>query len=167
MKIERVEHSPEACAEIFAFLGARMHPEVGVLPLNVDLAAAKIDECVRQGIVFNARQNGELIGSLGAMIGPHVWYSAEEIIGDLWFYVVPEARLERVGVELLLALRKEADKRKLRAIVGIVNPRRKQRQTFGGLVAQIAGYKITGHLTGFDHGLSLQADQTDTDDAAS
>lgn len=149
MTIERGVYSPEACLEMLEFLAVRMYPECGLLELDIEKAATEIDEVFRDGIVFNARgEDGKLVGSLGVMFSDLLWYSRQPLFGDKWFYVLPEERLERVGVDLMLALRREADKRKVPAIAGMMNPRRPQRRTFAGLVAQIAGYRIIGRLTG-------------------
>lgn len=148
-RIERAEYTPDACREVLELLVVRMHPEVGLLKLDFEKSAREIDEVFREGVVFNARdENGLLVGTLGAMIGDLIWYSSEILVGDKWFYVLPEERMERIGVDLMLAVRREADKRKVPAIIGMVNPHRPQRRSFLGLVAQIAGYRIIGRLTG-------------------
>ena len=55
---------------------------------------------IKDGVVFVAVKDSEIIGSIGGLYSSD-WWSDEKFLGDLWFYIYKEERNTRAGVGLI------------------------------------------------------------------
>jgi N-acetylglutamate synthase-like GNAT family acetyltransferase len=61
----------------------------------------KITETIHRGIGFVSLNDKNVIeGSIGGLVASD-WWSDEKYLGDLWFYVTPEARKSNAAFELV------------------------------------------------------------------
>ncbi len=61
----------------------------------------KITETIHRGIGFvSLNDNNVIEGSIGGLVASD-WWSDEKYLGDLWFYVTPEARKSNAAFELV------------------------------------------------------------------
>ena len=61
----------------------------------------KITETIHRGIGFvSLNDNNVIEGSIGGLVASD-WWSDEKYLGDLWFYVNPEARKSNAAFELV------------------------------------------------------------------
>lgn len=61
----------------------------------------KITETIHRGIGFvSLNDNNVIEGSIGGLVASD-WWSDEKYLGDLWFYVTPEARKSNSAFELV------------------------------------------------------------------
>ena len=63
----------------------------GSPPIEWSRASSHINHYLFNGAVFNVLDGVKIIGSIGAAPTDY-WWSAEQYIGDGWFYVLPEYR---------------------------------------------------------------------------
>jgi len=74
-------------ADVYMLLVDEMYPETGIVPLDRAKATAYILETFAKGYVFVAEDKGEIIGSIGLMVGDPFWYSAQRALYDRWTFV--------------------------------------------------------------------------------
>ena len=61
----------------------------------------KVTETIHRGIGFvSLNDNNVIEGSIGGLVASD-WWSDEKYLGDLWFYVTPEARKSNAAFELV------------------------------------------------------------------
>lgn len=98
-----------------------MHREAPVdhAPVSERKALASIHSAISGGGVFIAERNGEMAGSIGAMIA-EPWWSETKTLGDLWFYVRPKHRTSRAGYLLFKAFSETAATLGIRRKVAVV-----------------------------------------------
>ena len=66
----------------------------------------KITETIHRGIGFvSLNDNNVIEGSIGGLVASD-WWSDEKYLGDLWFYVTPEARKSNAAFELVRNFKK-------------------------------------------------------------
>lgn len=125
-------------------LGLSMYPEVGHAPLDEHMVLDGIYTCLADGLVFNAMDDGKLVGSLGAIAFPGFWYSAEIQYWDRWWYVLPAYRnsSQAVAARLKRAYEEEGARRSVPAYLAEANPNRPRH----GKVASLNGFRPVGTL---------------------
>lgn len=143
LTIERLGADEQSFSDMFSLL-LELHKVGGYAPLDVDKAAANAYRFLEEGMSFLARVDGKPVGVLPAIELPF-WYAEETFIQDGAFYVKPEHRGGRVGVELMRALKAEAEHRAKIAFVTINNPDRRPKRTTMSIESQVAGYVPLGH----------------------
>lgn len=67
-----------------------------------------------------AEKDGKLIGSIG-LAKDCFWWCDVEYLGDVWYFVHPQYRASRVGLNLLNAAKRSAEKAMLPLIMGVVH----------------------------------------------
>jgi GNAT superfamily N-acetyltransferase len=149
MIIERVEHGDaERFQDVFLLL-TRLHIENGMAPMNREKAAEAVYRVIEEGMTWLARDEKDehrYLGVLG-LVEHQFWYADLTFLVSAWFYVRPERRFGRVGVELLRAAQAEAEKRGLIVFAETSNPRRRAK---GGswltVASERAGYIPAGYM---------------------
>jgi L-amino acid N-acyltransferase YncA len=85
-----------------------MHKEAEfeLATMNSEKLVSQINELVHRGIVLVAVEDGRIVGTIGGRQGLD-WWSDEKYFGDLWFYVLKEARSSRTAISLVKRFVKE------------------------------------------------------------
>tara|TARA_R110000851_G_scaffold192660_1_gene343404 strand:- start:792 stop:1235 length:444 start_codon:yes stop_codon:yes gene_type:complete len=85
-----------------------MHKEAEfeLATMNSEKLMSQINELVHRGIVLVAVEDGRVVGTIGGRQGLD-WWSDEKYFGDLWFYVLKEARSSRTAISLVKRFVKE------------------------------------------------------------
>jgi|TARA_R110000744_G_scaffold247556_2_gene364084 L-amino acid N-acyltransferase YncA len=85
-----------------------MHKEAEfeLATMNSEKLMSQINELVHRGIVLVAVEDGRIVGTIGGRQGLD-WWSDEKYFGDLWFYVLKEARSSRTAISLVKRFVKE------------------------------------------------------------
>ena len=81
--------------------------------------AHTVTEQITQGLVFVARIESGVIGSLG-LVQSSEWYSTETVVGDLWFFVLPDFRKSKAAFQLMKHVSKLAKDNNKKLKVGHV-----------------------------------------------
>ena len=55
---------------------------------------------IGKGVVYIATEKNKLLGSIGGM-STSDWWSTDEYLADLWFYVFPEHRKSSIAIKLV------------------------------------------------------------------
>tara|TARA_R110000787_G_scaffold155160_1_gene268870 strand:- start:23 stop:466 length:444 start_codon:yes stop_codon:yes gene_type:complete len=99
--------SPFDISSIAALLVV-MHREAEfeLATMNSEKLMSQINELVHRGIVLVAVEDGRIVGTIGGRQGLD-WWSDEKYFGDLWFYVLKEARSSRTAISLVKRFVKE------------------------------------------------------------
>ena len=63
------------------------------------------------GILLVANEDGNLCGSIGGIIAPWMMDNSQLILMETWWWVNPEYRNKRIGLELIRAFQDEGKKR--------------------------------------------------------
>jgi len=102
----------------------KMHSESEVFkhfPVDVPKAAMMITSVLTRGLSFVAETDEDgVIGSIGGMVSPGLWYSSQPFLGDLWFYVDSAFRQNSAAIELIDIFLEEAKKHNLPVQLGHV-----------------------------------------------
>lgn len=64
--------------------------------INSEKLIGKINEVLHRGIILVAHEDNKIVGSIGGMAVCD-WWSDEQHLSDLWFYVTPDARKSRAA----------------------------------------------------------------------
>tara|TARA_R110002124_G_scaffold86821_1_gene224053 strand:+ start:159 stop:602 length:444 start_codon:yes stop_codon:yes gene_type:complete len=80
--------------------------EFELATMNSEKLMSQINELVHRGIVLVAVEDGRVVGTIGGRQGLD-WWSDEKYFGDLWFYVLKEARSSRAAISLVKRFVKE------------------------------------------------------------
>lgn len=95
-----------------------MHAEIGLVALDITKTIAGIVETIEEGGAFLVENgSGEPVGSVGLRSGVP-WYSAEPILGDVWFFIRRDARALPPFLALIASAKAEATKRGLPLLLG-------------------------------------------------
>jgi hypothetical protein len=88
-------------ADIISLL-VQMHEdaEFKLSAINPEKLYNTVVHTVQKGVVFVAEKEEEIIGSIGGLYSSD-WWSEEEFLGDLWFYVYKEKRATGAGLSLI------------------------------------------------------------------
>lgn len=144
MIIERAGTDAISFCEVFELL-LKLHETGGYAPLDVDKASANTYRILQEGMVFVARDDDDkVIGTLG-FTEHSFWYHDSTFLQDVWFFVLPEYRAGKVGIELMRAAKALADEKNKIAFVTVTNPARRPKATTMSLESQIAGYMPLGY----------------------
>lgn len=88
-------------SSIYAML-LQMHDEIQFDVGEVNLK--KLSECVltviNNGVALVAMDNQTIVGSIGGVYTTE-WWSDEQVLGDLWFYVYKDHRSSKAGIGLI------------------------------------------------------------------
>ena len=80
----------------------------------------KITETIHRGIGFvSLNDNNVIEGSIGGSVASD-WWSDEKYLGDLWFYVTPEARKSNAAFELVRNFKRVGKEAKIPVRLGHV-----------------------------------------------
>lgn len=111
--------APEDAERITRFIGDRMYPEMalGFAPWDGAAARHTIDNLLRVGRTFLLIENGEIVGALG-LESRKFWWSSQEAIGDLFFFIAPGHRSGFTAKRLVQAAVQTADTAGLPLILG-------------------------------------------------
>lgn len=110
----------EDFVKIFELL-RRMHEEIGFGPINGEKAAQRIAAVLEDGTALLAELDGKIVGSIGLQVS-NPWYTDTGFIGDLWTYVIPQARSTRAAFLLIEAAKRlskaQGDKKLILGFLG-------------------------------------------------
>lgn len=77
-----------------------MHRENADEPLSEPRVRARIRQCMTQGQVILAENNGVIVGSIGVIVERHWWTDAEHL-ADSWIFVHPGHRTLKTFLRLI------------------------------------------------------------------
>ena len=99
MRIRRAEQTD--VPELYDML-TDMHSQtvVPVSPMKKDKVMNMIILAITRGVVYVATEKNKILGSIGGM-STSDWWSTDEYLGDLWFYVFPEHRKSSIAIKLV------------------------------------------------------------------
>lgn len=104
------------------FLLSRMHKEttVEIPKINTAKLVDKINQLLHTGVVLvGTDEDNNIVGSIAGQKNVD-WWADEEYIGDLWYYVVPNARKSDVAKKLLINFIKIVKETKMKLRLGHV-----------------------------------------------
>lgn len=162
--IERVSQNEAQFTDVIMLL-TWLHGENGFCPFNLEKAAENVHHVIGEGMTWMARDGaGKPIGVLG-LVEDTFWYGNLTFLVSAWFYVRPEHRFGRVGVELMRRARDEAEKRGLMVFIETSNPRRKAKAGWATVAMERAGFAPAGYMLrlGGEGHVREQQHQTDTE----
>ncbi len=119
MGLSVVVASEPDVAALTRFLCDRMYPEMdlGFAPLDKSEALNTVYRLVSSGRVFLLQRDGSWIGALG-LESRCMWWSRQDVLGDCFFYIMPEHRSGWAARMLVNAARKSATDAGLPLILG-------------------------------------------------
>ena len=99
MRIRRAEQTD--VPELYDML-TDMHSQtvLPVSPMKKDKVMNMIILAITRGVVYVATEKNKILGSIGGM-STSDWWSTDEYVGDLWFYVFPEHRKSNIAIKLV------------------------------------------------------------------
>jgi|TARA_R100001126_G_C4861437_1_gene167602 GNAT superfamily N-acetyltransferase len=99
MRIRRAEQTD--VSELYDML-TDMHSQtvLPVSPMKKDKVMNMIILAITRGVVYVATEKNKILGSIGGM-STSDWWSTDEYLGDLWFYVFPEHRKSNIAIKLV------------------------------------------------------------------
>jgi len=99
MRIRRAEQTD--VSELYNML-TDMHSQtvMPVSPMKKDKVMNMITLAITRGVVYVATEKNKILGSIGGM-STSDWWSTDEYLGDLWFYVFPEHRKSNIAIKLV------------------------------------------------------------------
>ena len=99
MRIRRAEQTD--VSELYDML-TDMHSQtvLPVSPMKKDKVMNMIILAITRGVVYVATEKNKILGSIGGM-STSDWWSTDEYLGDLWFYVFPEHRKSNIAIRLV------------------------------------------------------------------
>jgi len=118
MKIRRA--TEEDVKSIFDML-INMHSqtEIKLAPVNPEKLFHTINTTLKKGIILVAEIQNKIIGSIAGVVSSD-WWSEQECLRDLWFYVSPESRKSKVAIKLVKNFIKIGNSAKLKIKLGHV-----------------------------------------------
>ena len=99
MRIRKAEQTD--VSELYDML-TDMHSQtvLPVSPMKKDKVMNMIILAIARGVVYVATEKNKILGSIGGM-STSDWWSTDEYLGDLWFYVFPEHRKSNIAIKLV------------------------------------------------------------------
>ena len=99
MRIRRAEQTD--VPELYDML-TDMHSQtvLPVSPMKKDKVINMIILAITRGVVYVATEKNKILGLIGGM-STSDWWSTDEYLGDLWFYVFPEHRKSNIAIKLV------------------------------------------------------------------
>ena len=99
MRIRRAEQTD--VSELYDML-TDMHSQtvLPVSPMKKDKVINMIILAITRGVVYVATEKNKILVSIGGM-STSDWWSTDEYLGDLWFYVFPEHRKSNIAIKLV------------------------------------------------------------------
>tara|TARA_R100000655_G_scaffold103942_1_gene150711 strand:+ start:207 stop:644 length:438 start_codon:yes stop_codon:yes gene_type:complete len=99
MRIRKAEQTD--VSELYNML-TDMHSQtvMPVSPMKKDKVMNMIILAITRGVVYVATEKNKILGSIGGM-STSDWWSTDEYLGDLWFYVFPEHRKSNIAIKLV------------------------------------------------------------------
>ena len=99
MRIRKAEQTD--VSELYNML-TDMHSQtvMPVSPMKKDKVMNMITLAITRGVVYVATEKNKILGSIGGM-STSDWWSTDEYLGDLWFYVFPEHRKSNIAIKLV------------------------------------------------------------------
>tara|TARA_R110000868_G_scaffold295629_2_gene555944 strand:- start:1809 stop:2249 length:441 start_codon:yes stop_codon:yes gene_type:complete len=93
--------TPSDVTKVFNLL-KQMHSEteMKVSPISTKKLLDAINSAIHDGVVLLAEAKGKLVGSIGGMLNSD-WWSDEEYLSDMWFYVSPKHRNSIIAIKLV------------------------------------------------------------------
>ena len=104
------------------FLLNRMHKETTseIPKINTAKLVDKINQLLHTGVVLvGIDDNNNIVGSIDGQKNTD-WWADEEHIGDLWYYVIPDARKSTIAKKLLINFIKIVKEAKMKLRLGHV-----------------------------------------------
>ena len=99
MRIRRAEQTD--VSELYDMLTDMLSQTVlPVSPMKKDKVMNMIILAITRGVVYVATEKNKILGSIGGM-STSDWWSTDEYLGDLWFYVFPEHRKSNIAIKLV------------------------------------------------------------------
>jgi len=97
----------------------KMHSESknDIPTLNVAKVSDAVTGAIKNGLVYVALEEENLIGSIGGVIS-NDWFSEQKILGDLWFYVDNKHRSSNTAVKLIKQFISAGKKAKIKIRLG-------------------------------------------------
>lgn len=99
MEIRKADYSD--VSELYRMLTS-MHSQttLPVSPMRKEKVTDMIYSAIGRGVVYIATEKNKLLGSIGGM-STSDWWSTDEYLADLWFYVFPEHRKSSIAIKLV------------------------------------------------------------------
>ena len=99
MRIRKAEQTD--VSELYNML-TDMHSQtvMPVSPMKKDKVMNMITLAITRGVVYVATEKNKILGSIGGM-STSDWWSTDEYLADLWFYVLPEHRKSSIAIKLV------------------------------------------------------------------
>ena len=118
MKIRRA--TIEDIRQIYEML-INMHSqtEIKLAPIKPEKLYVTIKTALEKGIVLVAEVKDKIVGSIAGIISSD-WWSDQEFLKDLWFYVFPENRKSSIAIKLVKCFIKIGNSAKLKIKLGHV-----------------------------------------------
>lgn len=92
----------------------RAMPSAASFPVHQGKAAQAIAGVLSNGLCLVVEDEDSLIvGSIGGYIGRSLWYSDQPVLGDMWFFVLPDHRKSTAADELISAFIDKANELKV------------------------------------------------------
>lgn len=111
--------APDDAARLARFLCDQMYPEMDLdfAPLDETEALNTVYRLIRQGRVFILLDDAQIVGAVG-LEPRRFWWSRQQALGDLFFYVAASHRKSVAAKILINAARKAARDADLPLILG-------------------------------------------------
>jgi len=118
MKIRRA--TIEDIKQIYEML-IDMHSqtEIKLAPIKPEKLYGTIKTALEKGIVLVAEVKNRIVGSIAGMVSSE-WWSDQEFLKDIWFYVSPENRKSSIAIKLAKCFIKIGNSAKLKIKLGHV-----------------------------------------------
>ena len=99
MEIRKADYSD--VSDLYRMLTS-MHSQttLPVSPMRKEKVTDMICAAIGKGVVYIATEKNKLLGSIGGM-STSDWWSTDEYLADLWFYVFPEHRKSSIAIKLV------------------------------------------------------------------
>mgnify|MGYP003112240072 CR=1 FL=1 len=99
MEIRKADYSD--VSDLYRMLTS-MHSQttLPVSPMRKEKVTDMICSAIGRGVVYIATEKNKLLGSIGGM-STSDWWSTDEYLADLWFYVFPEHRKSSIAIKLV------------------------------------------------------------------
>tara|TARA_R100000742_G_C4271978_1_gene91040 strand:+ start:905 stop:1342 length:438 start_codon:yes stop_codon:yes gene_type:complete len=99
MEIRKADYSD--VSDLYRMLTS-MHSQttLPVSPMRKEKVTDMIYSAIGRGVVYIATEKNKLLGSIGGM-STSDWWSTDEYLADLWFYVFPEHRKSSIAIKLV------------------------------------------------------------------
>lgn len=140
--IEKADPEDKETFGALMALAPAMVEEMALVPVNPEKVGAKVYQCIKDGLCWVARSDGDVVGTIG--LKELEWdYADGTFWADSFFYVAADQRFGVVGVKLIRAVAAAAKEAEKICLVARVKPEAKK--TEFGIYAEIAGFFPFGH----------------------